>query len=100
MTDYIKHKFKEGEDVAHKENISQKLTVSRILKESISYPSGETDTQGNEIKKLGTRMIWIECHWWVDGKLMIHQFHSRELVPFEIASQGKDAVIEWIEKTK
>jgi hypothetical protein len=100
----LKHHFREGESVYHKENLEQTITVSRILKESIEINSGLDKETNTPIKKRVNRMIGIECHWWQktdnsrEKVLMKQKFHSSELVPIEIGSKGKEAVIEWLSK--
>lgn len=54
------YKFKEGDEVAHKDNLAQKMFVSKILKKTISIK-----TNGGE-EQPRTKMIGIECHWWND----------------------------------
>jgi hypothetical protein len=95
-----KHFFKEGDEVCHKENLNLIMTVSRILKESKEFIKGY-DENGKVIKEQGIRMLGIECHWWatsitIGKELKTFKFHSRELVPKNIAEQGKDKVIEWL----
>ena len=93
-----KHRFKEGDEVSHRENISMKMTVDRILKESIPVYSGKLDDNGDMIMKSGIRMCGIRCRWWVDNKIVIQDFHSREIIPWLVAVEGKDKVVDWIKK--
>lgn len=94
--------FKEGEVVAHIENLQQKMNVARILKEVTTYPTGETDNEGNPVRKKGSKMIGIECHWWEAieerNTLRKERFHSRELIPWNIAERGIEAVKDFQEK--
>lgn len=50
------HRFKEGDEVCHKENLEQKMIVNKILKKTIEIPINGT-------KEKKTKMIGIECHW-------------------------------------
>lgn len=50
------YKFKEGQEVAHRENLSQKIFVQKILVANITLPS----------KQQFAKMIGILCHWWED----------------------------------
>lgn len=97
-----KYHFKEGESVYHKDNLLQKMTVSRILKESITFNKGFDKATNEPIKKVGIRMIGVECHWWsFDAKsgqknLEKYKFHSNELVPEDVKDKGEDHVKTWI----
>lgn len=96
-----KHFFKEGDEVCHKENPTLIMTVSRILKESKEFIKGY-NTKGEVIKEQGIRMLGIECHWWeysqITNKkeLKVYKFHSRELVPKNIAEKGKEEIVKWL----
>lgn len=88
--------FKEGDEIAHKENLEHKMYVARILK--VRVPSKELDKEGNFNGKYYSRIEGVECHWWMNNDLKTAKFHTRELVPFDIAKEGKEKVKEWIEK--
>jgi hypothetical protein len=51
------YRFRENQDVADVNYPQQKMTVRRILREVLK----DKDTQEKK-----TRMIGIECYWWVD----------------------------------
>lgn len=97
-----KYHFKEGEPVVHKDNITHKMVVSRILKESIELIKGFDQAKNEPIKKRAVRMIGIECHWWVTNtiskqqELQKEKFHSTELVPLVEAEKGEDNVKSWV----
>lgn len=48
------YKFKEGQEVAHKDNPLQKMYVQKIMVANISLESGAKFS----------KMIGILCHWW------------------------------------
>ena len=53
------HYFKAGDAVVHKDNLSQKMIVDRILKKEFER-DGAVGTLNNKI----TKIIGIDCHWW------------------------------------
>lgn len=53
------HYFKAGDAVVHKDNLSQKMIVDRILKKEIP----REDAAGGLNGKI-TKIIGIDCHWW------------------------------------
>jgi hypothetical protein len=80
--------YKEGDEVAHKENPSLKMNVKAVLFKDHKIPG--TDKS----KKF---LIGIRCAWWKSKEEYVFQiFHSRELVPWNIAEKGKEAIIEWL----
>lgn len=91
-----KYWIEEGGEVAHKDNPSQKMYVERILKSSREIDYG--DGAGNTSKKTITRTHGVECHWFdSEKKFQTGKFHTRELIPYEIAEQGEDAINKWVE---
>jgi len=83
--------FSEGDEVAHKENLTLKLFVKQIVK----YKKFVTEYGKNE--KIQKEFIsGIKCSWWKNEEYVSVVFHSRELVPWNIAEQGKEKVIEWL----
>ena len=50
------YKFKEGDEVAHKGNLYQKMYVQKILIANITMES----------KRVFRKLIGILCHWWED----------------------------------
>lgn len=97
-----KYHFREGEEVSHKDNLNQKMTISRILKESVKVNRGFDEKKGQVITGDAIRMIGIECHWWQTSEITrekaLHKnkFHSNELVPIDVANKGQEAVREWL----
>lgn len=89
MEQYPKHKFKQGEEVAHIDNLQQKMNIERLVK------SAKTVDNGTE--KLNVSYLqYIRCHWWAKGgDYVVGMFHSRELVPYDIAQEGFMEVMKW-----
>ena len=77
-----KNWIKDGLDVAHIDNIFQKMTVEKM----VTRRNGEAFI-----------IVGFKCHWWeqIPGKPNKYQFgtfHSRELVPWDTAIEGAKAV--------
>ena len=55
----------------------------------------EREVDGQKVQ----RMQGIVCHW-IDKNMQphVHMFHSKELIPFEIAKLGLGVVQDWIER--
>lgn len=82
--------LKEGDMVAHKENLDQKLEVRRIIRQK-----SKINTDNGEAIKVFTR--GIECGWWAsqtDYKKEV--FHTKSLVPWDIAQEGFIAVVKYL----
>lgn len=92
------YRFKEGESVAHIDQLGHKMVVSRILYQ-FRKPKPLKD-QGEQMILAKRYMIGIECRWWVDNAIRKEKFHSRELVPFHVAQQGREIVLQWLEDIK
>jgi len=66
------YKFKEGEEVAHKESLSQKMFVHKILVSNIVLKSGMKFS----------KMIGIMCHWYEDCPCVDDiKYSSEEMTP-------------------
>ena len=72
-----KARFKMGDDVAHIDNCNFKIRVRRVVYKD---------------KKLSH----IVCDWWENEEKKEDNFHSKELIPWKIASKGKEVVDEYI----
>ena len=85
--------FEEGDEVAHKENLKLKLFVKQIVKykKTVYDPIKKEKIEKNFISG-------IKCGWWKGKDYVYGVFHTRELVPWEISTQGKEKVIEWLEQ--
>ena len=79
--EYKKNWIKEGMEVAHKEVPTLKMVVDRLLRENYSYP----DPNNPEQKIEKSRIVGVKCRWWKDNDIRIHNFHTRELVPWDVA---------------
>ncbi len=73
-----KIKFKQGSDVAHIDNLELKMRVRSVVFKD---------------KKLE----YIECSWFQNNFYIKEKFHSKELIPWEIASKGKEIVNSYLE---
>ena len=83
----------EGDEVAHKENLTLKLLVERVIK----YKKFVT-VYGQEQKIEKDFISGIQCGWWKNEEFVHGVFHSQHLVPWKIAEQGKEKVIEYLEQ--
>lgn len=91
-----KYWIRAGLEVVHRDHITDlnrdrmvlyKMVVERVIKRSKEGRDGE-------------RRMFIEgvrCHW-VDGdrKFQTGQFHTNELVPYEVAVKGIEETNRWI----
>jgi hypothetical protein len=88
--------FKEGDDVAHKDNLGIKLEVIRVIKEFKKFNT----TRGNSTLQ-ETRCVikGIECGWWGPDKIYYKNvFHSNSLVPWHIAETDYVTVMKYMEE--
>jgi uncharacterized protein YodC (DUF2158 family) len=74
--------FKEGDEVAHKENIELKMEVRRVIR---------------IVKDEKKYIIGIECGWWEDSVYKKEKFHTSKLIPWSVAQQGYVSTVKWIE---
>lgn len=92
--------FKEGDDVAFKNNIGLKMTVEEIVFKTISVPVSEKE-DGSGFEKKEKRIIdGIVCFWMKGAEVCNHKFRTDVLVPWEIAMKGIDAVATYLESIK
>jgi uncharacterized protein YodC (DUF2158 family) len=89
-------KFREGDELAHKDNLAHKITVYEIFTETIMVADGYSEEKKCFIKKPKKVIRGIGCHWFENGQLQTHRFHSRELVPWEVAQKGASAVHDYL----
>ena len=85
-----KNWIKDGMDVAHVDNIFQKMTVEKMV-----------------IRRQGEifMVVGFKCHWWEivankPSKYQFGVFHSRELVPWDVALEGSTAVNKFREQIR
>lgn len=87
VMNYTKNWISNGDAVAHIDNLELKMRVSHFV-----FESKEVDNQ--RVK----RFRGVKCTWWGESKsgekrvLIDAEFHSRELVPWEVAKGGADEV--------
>jgi len=80
--------FKEGDEVAHKENLNTQLEVRKIIRaKKRGRKEGEPDR---------TFTLGIECGWWVGNEYRVQVFHTNVLVPWSIASDGYTSVVRYL----
>lgn len=89
-----KFRFKEGDEVAHKDNLETKMIVDRIIKKSYKYKDFTSDPPQ---EKIGIKILGISCHWWnKDNNIERFKFHTQEIIPFDIAKKGQKSVDKWL----
>ena len=88
MTDNRKKYLKEGSEVAHKEALSVKMEVRKIIWRVKKGKQGDMDRRF---------LLGIECGWWNNGTYNKEVFHTHTLVPWEIAEEGHIAVIKYLD---
>ena len=92
-------RFKEGDEVAHVDNLELKMHVARLVKRNKKEPTGKM-VDNKPVYENYTILIGIECHWFqeIDGKKQFrtYRFHSRELLPWDDAQKKQKSY----EKTK
>ncbi len=97
MTEIQRHYFKEGDEVAHKENLTQMMEVRRLIKKKVKH--GDDPKAEQHIF-----MIGIECGWWQDingaREYRKEIFHTKTLVPFDVAEGGHIEVLKWLDSHK
>ena len=90
-------RYKEGDEVAHAANLEQKMFVSRIIKKIKKEPTGKM-CDGKPVYENQPVLLGIECHWWQETggvkEFKKHRFHSRELLPWEIAQKRQESFVE------
>lgn len=99
----MKEKLKEGQEVAHKENLKVKMTIGTIHNEFIEVSTGKIKEDGKGFETKPKKIIrGVTCHWFgpedPQGRkeLLEHKFHTKELVPWEVAEKGIDEVIKYL----
>lgn len=90
----MEYYFKEGDSVAHMDNLSVKLTVQRVVKEFKTIRSEKATTTLIERRCM---IKGIECGWWgPDKQYYTNVFHSTSLVPYSVAEEGYVAVEKYL----
>ena len=84
------YRFKDGDEVAHVDNLKLMMHVGRLIKKGKKEPTGKM-LDGKPVYQTYQILIGIECHWWqeINGvkEFRKHRFHSRELLPWDIAQK-------------
>lgn len=88
-----KRYFSASEEVAHKDNLGLKMEVSRVIKE---YRNVIHDRGNSKVVEKKCFIVGIECKWWDGGKRCIDVFHSKTLVPWDVAEEGHIAVVKYL----
>lgn len=91
------YKYSEGEDVAHKDNLGLKMVVKRILRRIKEVKPKDGNPEHMLVQDRTFSIIGIECGWWEGNKLVKERFHSRELVPWTIVTQGEENVKQFLD---
>lgn len=95
----IKVRFKEGDQVAYKDNLYLPMTVKEIIYKKVEVPTEAKDDGSGFVKKMTSKLDGILCQWFdKDGKYMEVKFHSKVLVPWEIAEEGAMEVIKYLNR--
>ena len=84
-----------GVEVVHRDDISElnrdrmhlfKMTVEKVVRRKVNDHLARVDG--------------VRCHWLDnDRKYQVGMFHTKELIPYDVAKKGVDAVNEWIENS-
>ena len=83
----IRYWIKEGLEVVHRDSLNTKMIVDRIIFKSVKVSFEEK----KEMKKI----VGIRCHWMDEGKYMVGEFHTKELIPYAVLIQGEKEIKKW-----
>ncbi len=89
--EYKKNWIEEGMEVAHKDNPQQKLIVNRIIRQNKPIKVQENNDWVTVTKSF---VIAVEVHWWEkdldtgQNKLQTAKFHTRLLIPWQVAMES------------
>lgn len=89
--------IREGMEVAEIDNPTHKMVVKRILKKTKKIATYKRDANGDIIYTNKTIMEGVECYWWKDNEMVTDKFHTKRLVPYEVATKGQKEIIEFLE---
>jgi len=92
-----KYKFQEGEKVAHISNLKLELFINRIIFKSVKIPVLYQDKKVSEKSVSKIDSIEVSFADPETGRLHKDRFHSRLLVPWEVAKKGELTAIRWLE---
>lgn len=85
-----RHLFREGDLVAHKENIGLRMEVRKVIRTKLKPRSSS--------EKPRVFINGIECGWWVGEEYQKEIFYTRSLVPWETCEKGHNAVVFWLQE--
>lgn len=89
MIDEDKKWIKEGIEVAHRDNLNQKMIVEGFKRKH----NGEMSI-----------LLGVKCHWWEEYKdktgeekkrYQFGMFHTKELIPWEVIMGGHEPLKAW-----
>ena len=92
--------FKEGDDVAFKNNIGLKMTVKEIAYKTNLLPVKPKEDGSGFEREQRRCLDGIKSFWMKGSEIIEHKFHSDTLVPWDIATKGIDAVLEYLKNAK
>lgn len=92
-------RFKEGDTVAYFDNLYTCMTVKEIIYKKVDVPVKPKEDGSGFEKKTVSRLDGILCQWF-DAEQKYHEikFHSRSLVPWDVAKEGAIAVSKYLNK--
>lgn len=94
-----KHWLKEGEPVAHITNLTFQMTIKELIyrRAEIFCEEDEPNAFFDTVNKRWVRnkklLVGVRCRWAAaSGGFECSDFHSKELVPWDVAIKGVDEV--------
>ena len=99
-----KHKFNEGDNVAHIDNLKQKMEIFHFYKNTVTVRTDWNDKTNKYNEEAKEQLRGIGCFWYGEPNkegirpLLEQKFHSKFLIPWDIAQKGKDAAIEYLKQ--
>jgi len=99
MTKHKNKWIREGMEVAHYDNLNQKMFVEKFIKEILK---DDSPAKEDAITENGNRVFIrnVKCHWWEssNGQRLFKEgfFHTKELVPWEVAVEGYTSAIRFL----
>ena len=92
------YKFSENEEIAHIHNLTNKMTVIKLLWRTREVFEG-TDENVKKVKK--RKFDGCLCQWWSsDSQLEEQKFHAELLVPWWVAAKGSAFAENWLQQMK
>lgn len=97
-------RFSPRDEVAHIENLTQKMFVKEIKRRKALQYTGEPAEDGEGFKKIprekidGILVYWFEKKQDGEKEMKEEKFHTSLLVPWSIAKNGQESVDKWIKQ--